>query len=96
MRGEVATITDIELDLDALVMPVNLLSEEILQSSDDEAEEESLPYRIDSSCFNCGTGVRLTVYAVALGLRLLEQLLLDRQLSICCPGCARNQYHGRQ
>ena len=50
MRGERATIPDIELR--ELVLPANLVSDESL-SPDAIAEEELCPYRIDSQCQNC-------------------------------------------
>ncbi|ANA05278.1 early protein E7 [Human papillomavirus 158] len=87
MRGAEPTIADIELDLNDLVIPSNLLSEEVLQ--DENSEEELVPYHIDTCCVQCQTGIRLTIYAVEFALRLLESLLLDEKLLLCCPGCAR-------
>ncbi|ATQ38208.1 E7 [Gammapapillomavirus 5] len=87
MRGAEPTLGDIELNLHDLVIPANLLSDEVLQ--DENIEEELYPYHIDTCCAQCQTGVRLTIYAVEFGLRLLESLLLDEKLFLCCPGCAR-------
>nr|QCQ84388.1 E7 [Human papillomavirus] len=85
MRGERATIPDIELS--ELVLPVNLLSDESL-SPDATAEEELCPYRIDSLCNNCNSRIRVTVTATEFGIRCFQQLLL-KELSLLCPTCSR-------
>nr|AYA93594.1 MAG: E7 protein [Human papillomavirus] len=92
MRGERATIPDIELR--ELVLPANLVSDESL-SPDAIAEEEFCPYRIDSQCQNCECRLRVTVAATEFGIRCLQQLLL-KELSFFCPGCSRQlSRHGR-
>ncbi|ANG09000.1 E7 [Human papillomavirus type 194] len=93
MRGNVPNIHDIELDLQELVLPVNVLSEEVIVSSDDEEqeEEELVAYRIDTCCHSCRASVRFTVFAKTFAIRLLEQLILDEGLSLCCPSCARSR-----
>lgn len=96
MRGTAPTIADINLDLNNLVLPSNLLSNEVLQPEEEQLEEELSPFRIDTCCFCCNSRVRITVFAVAFGIRFLEHLLLDEKLAICCPGCARRAgNHGR-
>lgn len=85
MRGEKATIPDIELQ--ELVLPSNLVCDESL-SPDDPGEEEQLPYRIDTHCDKCQTGIRLCVVATEFGIRCFQQLLL-KELSLLCPGCSR-------
>ena len=99
MRGAAPDIQDIELNLEDLVLPVNLLSEEVIVSSDDEeqGEEELAAYRIDTCCHSCRASVRFTVFANTFAIRLLEQLILDEGLSLCCPSCARSRgRHGRR
>ncbi|AAA79465.1 transforming protein E7 [Human papillomavirus type 48] len=85
MRGDKATIPDIELE--ELVLPANLISDESL-SPDATAEEEFCPYRIDSKCHNCGCRIRVTVAATEFGIRCFEQLLL-KELCLFCPACSR-------
>lgn len=85
MRGERATIPDIELE--HLVLPANLVSDESL-SPDATAEEELCPYRIDSECYNCKCRIRITVAATEFGIRCTQQLLL-KELCLFCPSCSR-------
>nr|AYD41497.1 MAG: E7 protein [Human papillomavirus] len=85
MRGEKATIPDIELS--ELVLPANLVSDESL-SPDATAEEEPCPYRIDSHCHSCGSRIRVTLVATEFGIRCFEQLLF-RELCLLCPTCSR-------
>lgn len=85
MRGDRATIPDIELE--HLVLPANLVSDESL-SPDATAEEELSPYRIDSVCHTCECRVRITVAATEFGVRCMQQLLL-KELSLLCPSCSR-------
>nr|AEX31151.1 E7 protein [Human papillomavirus] len=95
MRGNEPTLRDIELNLEEIVLPQNLLSNESL-SPDDAPEEEHLsPYRVDSYCYKCNCRVRIVVVASAGSIRLLEELLLS-SLFLLCPGCSRNNVrHGR-
>nr|WCR76014.1 E7 protein [Human papillomavirus 228] len=96
MIGREPTIADIELVLEELVLPNNLLSNE--ESLDDQVEEEQHEfYRIDTRCPTCGTGVRCCVSATSVGIRQLEILLINEGISFCCPGCSRRRsfQHGR-
>lgn len=96
MIGREPTIADIELVLEELVLPNNLLSNE--ESLDDQVEEEQHEfYRIDTRCPTCGTGVRCCVSATSFGIRQLEILLIYEGISFCCPGCSRRRsfQHGR-
>lgn len=99
MIGPEIEVGDIELQLEQLVMPANLLSDEVL--SPDEVEEEELPvepYRIDSRCKVCNSAVRLFVAASHQGIRELQQLLFADLYFICTP-CAKRrvrQQNGRQ
>lgn len=86
MRGEKATIPDIELA--ELVLPCSLLSDESLSADDTPEEVELSPYRIDSNCSNCHTNIRLCVSASTSAIRVLHQLLLS-DLHLLCPGCSR-------
>ncbi|ATQ38201.1 E7 [Gammapapillomavirus sp.] len=96
MRGNRATIKDIELELSELVMPANLLSNESLSPDDTPEEEQVSPFKVDSLCEHCNNCIRICVIATTGGIRLLEQLLLASQLSFLCPGCARTTVrHGR-
>ena len=96
MRGDNPTIHDIELDLEALVLPQNLISNESLSPDIEYEEEEQAPYSVDTCCNSCGTGVRLCVVSTRAAIRTLQQLL-SLELSLFCPRCARSQFrHGRQ
>lgn len=94
MIGHAPQIKDIDLDLQELVIPQNLLSEESL-SPDTEGEEEVelFPYRVDSYC-SCGTGVRACVLASRAAISTL-QLLLSEELRFICPACVKAQRNGR-
>lgn len=87
---------DIELELEELVLPQNLLSEESLSPDSEADEEEELqPFKIDTCCA-CETGVRVCVLATSAAIRTLQQLLLQ-ELKIICPRCSRNLLrNGRQ
>lgn len=97
MRGQEPTIRDIDLNLEELVLPVNLLSDEDEPPVDDDsvAEEEQRLFRIDTSCANCETGIRVIIHSTDSAARQLFDLLLE-ELSFVCPGCARSAVrHGR-
>ncbi|CDI44918.1 E7 protein [Human papillomavirus 184] len=89
MIGPSHSIDDIELDLHDLVLPANLISEESLSPDSDPEEEEQLPFRVETSCKSCGTGVRFSVCATQAAIRTL-QVLLQQELSLLCLRCARN------
>nr|AYA93518.1 MAG: E7 protein [Human papillomavirus] len=89
---------DIELDLESLVLPENLLSNESLSpDTEGQAEEvEQAPYTVDTSCKSCGAGVRICVVASRLAILTL-QTLLTLELSLLCPSCSRSVVrHGRR
>lgn len=98
MRGPDIDIDSIELHLESLVLPQNLLSNESL-SPDTEGqpeEVEQVPYRVDTYCRACGTGVRVCVLATRLAILTFEQLLTV-ELSLLCPSCSRiHCRHGRR
>lgn len=94
MIGKESTIKDIELNLNDLVLPSNLLCEEESLSPDCEAEEEQsvTTYKVDSHCYICGTGVRVCVAATTPAIRLFEELLVGG-LTLLCPRCSRGHFH---
>nr|AYA94180.1 MAG: E7 protein [Human papillomavirus] len=96
MRGEKATIKDIELDLEDLVIPANLLSNESLSLDVIPEEEQLSPYKVDSLCSNCNKCVRVCIVSTTGAVHALEQLLLSADLSFLCAGCSRTTVrHGR-
>nr|AYA94867.1 MAG: E7 protein [Human papillomavirus] len=95
MIGNEVNIRDIELNLDALVLPENLLSDESLSPDLVPEEEEQQAYRVDTFCNSCGTGVRICVSATRSAIRTLQELLLG-DLTLFCPVCSRlHLHHGR-
>lgn len=95
MRGNEPAVRDLNIVLEDLVLPANLLSNENLDSDEDEVEEESqCPYKIDTCCSNCQVALRLFVTATSEGIRTFEQLLLSA-VTIICPKCAKERRHGR-
>ena len=95
MIGNTVNIRDIELNLEALVLPENLLSDESLSPDLVPEEEEQQAYRVDTCCNSCGTGVRICVWSTRSAIRILEGLLLQ-ELSLICPQCSRTHLqHGR-
>nr|QCQ84373.1 E7 [Human papillomavirus 172] len=90
MRGPAPRAGDIELELESLVLPQNLLSNESL-SPDTEGqpeEVEQVPFKVDTCCWACGAGVRLCVVASRLSILTFEQLLIG-ELSLLCPPCSK-------
>nr|AYA93635.1 MAG: E7 protein [Human papillomavirus] len=95
MIGKEPTINDIELELDRLVLPDNLLCNESLSPDTEGQEEERAPYRVETYCKGCETGVRLCVYSTRAAIDILQQILIS-ELSLFCPTCSRNLFrHGR-
>ncbi|AYD74613.1 E7 [Macaca mulatta papillomavirus 7] len=94
MIGQKATIGDIDLNLEELVLPDNLLCSESL-SPDSEPEEERQPFSVDTCCGICNRRVRIVVVATGSAIHLLQTLLLA-ELSLLCPPCSRGtSQHGR-
>nr|AYA93819.1 MAG: E7 protein [Human papillomavirus] len=95
MRANEPTLRDINLDLHDLVLPDNLLANESLSPDADPEEEELQPFRVDTCCGNCKTGVRLCVFATSAAVQTLQTLLFA-ELSLVCAGCAKGLFrHGR-
>ncbi|ATQ38616.1 E7 [Gammapapillomavirus sp.] len=84
MIGEKPTIPGIDLELEQLVLPDNLLCK----------EEQDL-YRVDTCCNHCNCRIRVVVVATGSAIALFQQLLFA-QLSFLCPRCSREtSNHGR-
>lgn len=89
---------DIELDLESLVLPENLLSNESLSpDTEGQAEEvEQAPYTVDTCCNSCGARVRICVIATRIAILTLQELL-TLELNLLCPPCSRTVVrHGRR
>lgn len=98
MIGPNISSGDIELDLEALVLPENLLSDESLSpDTEGQAEEvEQAPYTIDTTCHSCGARVRFCVVATRRAILNLQELLI-LELDLLCPSCSRSIVrHGRR
>ncbi|AGM37978.1 E7 [Felis catus papillomavirus 3] len=89
MRGDKPSIQDIELDLQELVLPANLLADEILETEEVEPPPESQAYRIVTCCGICERKVRLFVSATSSQIRVQQELFLAG-LSIICVACCRD------
>ncbi|ANG08946.1 E7 [Human papillomavirus type 185] len=95
MIGKQATIPDIELELQDLVLPIDLhcdeeLSEEqsenLSESSEAEVEPQRTLFKIVVPCGGCDSRLKIYVWATQFGIRCIEDLLLS-ELSLLCPGC---------
>lgn len=98
MQGKAPTIEDIELDLNDAVLPANLLCNENL-SIEEAVQSQSPPvepYKVQATCYACGTVLRLFVVSSSECIRGLEELLF-RDLNLLCAACGRQtfQSHGR-
>lgn len=97
MRGEKPTIPDIVLqpEVQDLVLPVNLLSDESLSLDEIAEEEPKVLYKIDGACGTCEVRIRLVVGATEQGIRGLQSLLTT-EVDFICTGCAKKYHHGRK
>ncbi|ANZ90251.1 E7 protein [Bos taurus papillomavirus 19] len=95
MRGEAATIKDIDLlHLSDLIQPHNLECQEELPAGE-ELKEELCPYGLDTCCASCSTCLRLYIVTSNSSIRLLQELFL-KDLSLLCARCSRtNLRNGR-
>ncbi|AGU62950.1 E7 protein [Mustela putorius papillomavirus 1] len=88
MIGNTPTIKDVDLDLQELVLPDNLLANETIDA-EEEVEPEPQRYRVVTSCNICHNTLRLFVQVAEESLiRGFQQLLLQG-LGIVCPECYR-------
>ncbi|AKZ17766.1 E7 [Human papillomavirus] len=94
MIGAQPDIKDIDLDLQELVLPQNLLAEESLSPDADPEEEEQQLYWVDTCCGTCKATVRVCVFATSTAVCTL-QFLLQGQLSFVCILCSKGRRHGR-
>lgn len=97
MIGKSPTVEDVELELEPLVLPANLLSNESLSLDDVPEEEQVSPFQIDTYCHSCEARVRICVLSKPGAIRTLELFLLSADLSFVCTRCSRDllQNHGR-
>lgn len=90
MRGNSPSIEDINLELEPLILPANLLSNESLSSDEElEVERDISPFQIDSYCYSCQRRVRVCVVAQSGAIQSLELHLLSSNLSFLCASCSR-------
>nr|WAB53699.1 E7 [human papillomavirus 101]CAD1807591.1 E7 protein [human papillomavirus 101]CAD1807681.1 E7 protein [human papillomavirus 101] len=96
MRGKKATIGDVKLELSPLVLPANLLCDELVTEEEEQQDEQALsPYRIVTDCGQCHKTLALHVLATDGAIRSVEQLLCG-DLELVCASCIRAQRHGGQ
>ncbi|AUB51276.1 E7 protein [human papillomavirus 215] len=88
MQGDAPSIKDINLDLQDLVLPENLLSNESLSTDEETEEEQVTPFQVDSWCPSCHKGVRVCVLASERAIQQLQSLLFE-ELRFVCPRCSR-------
>nr|AYA93470.1 MAG: E7 protein [Human papillomavirus] len=94
MHGSVAQIQDIILeDIEQLILPANLLSNEDL-SEEAELESPHSPYQIVTYCGGCERTLKFRITASPEGIRGFEQLLLG-DISFFCTGCSKSFRNGR-
>ena len=95
MIGKQATIPDIKLELQDLVLPIDLhcdeelteeQSENLSESTEAEVEPRRTLYKIVVPCGGCDSRLKFYVSATQFGIRSLEDLLLE-ELSLLCPTC---------
>lgn len=96
MIGKEVTLRDIVLEFTE-PQPVDLHCEEELPEQDTEVEPERTAYKIILRCGGgCGTKLRLFVAATQVGIRGLQDLLLE-EVVILCPDCRNSDLqHGGQ
>lgn len=95
MIGNQPKAQDLNINLEDLVLPENLLSEESLSPDVDPEEEERQPFRVDTCCGTCNASVRVCIIATSSAVCLLR-VLLQGELAIVCTGCSKGRLrHGR-
>ncbi|ATQ38234.1 E7 [Gammapapillomavirus 7] len=94
MHGPASQIQDIILqDIEQLILPANLLSNEDL-SEEAELESPHSPYQIVAYCCGCERILKFHITASPEGIRGFEQLLLG-EISFLCTGCSKAFRNGR-
>lgn len=94
MIGAQPTIQDVELNLEDLVLPENLIAEESLSPDADPEEEERQLFLVDTYCGTCKTSVRVCISATSTAVCTF-QFLLQNQLSFVCTRCSKGRRNGR-
>nr|AYA94668.1 MAG: E7 protein [Human papillomavirus] len=85
----------LNINLEELVLPQNLIAEESLSPDVDPEEEERQPFSVDTFCGTCNASVRLCITATSSAVCLLR-VLLQGELAIICVGCSKGRLrHGR-
>ncbi|ATQ38220.1 E7 [Gammapapillomavirus 6] len=98
MRSTEPTIKDINVELEPLVIPENLLCGEVSLEEEEEEQEEQAqsPYRVVTQCKHCSKQLCVYVVATDVGIRIFEHVLCG-DLDLVCPTCGRQQHrHGGQ
>lgn len=90
MIGLQPTKEDINIELEDLVLPQNLIAEESLSPDVDPEEEERHPYWVDTCCGTCKASVRLCILATSTAVCNLS-FLLQAQLSLVCTKCSKGR-----
>nr|AYA93642.1 MAG: E7 protein [Human papillomavirus] len=90
MIGQQPTKESLDINLEDLVLPQNLIAEESLSPDVDPEEEERQPFWVDTCCGTCSASVRVSILATASAVCLLR-VLLQGELSIVCTGCSKGR-----
>lgn len=80
----------LNINLEELVLPQNLIAEESLSPDVDPEEEERQPFSVDTFCGTCNASVRLCITATSSAVCLLR-VLLQGELAIVCVGCSKRR-----
>lgn len=80
----------LNINLEELVLPQNLIAEESLSPDVDPEEEERQPFLVDTFCGTCNASVRLCITATSSAVCLLR-VLLQGELAIVCVGCSKGR-----
>lgn len=95
MIGNQPSKESLNINLEDLVLPQNLVAEESLSPDVDPEEEERQPFSVDTFCGTCNASVRLCITATSSAVCLLR-VLLQGELAIVCVACSKGRLrHGR-
>ncbi|UNR78513.1 E7 [Tadarida brasiliensis papillomavirus 2] len=100
MRGDAVALKDIVLSEEGPEV-VDLHCGEALAPSDEE-EDQVVPqirpsldlFYVEHRCPFCGCAVIFACGASGLGIRTLQDLLVESDLVFICTSCARRLHHG--
>lgn len=90
MIGQQPTKENLDINLEELVLPQNLIAEESLSPDVDPEEEERQPFWVDTCCGTCNASVRVSILATASAVCLLR-VLLQGELCFVCTGCSKGR-----